>query len=65
METKSCACGKRMILRRTGNALLSMPPQWVREWWCACGRTEPAEPERDLHPRNVLMKQWEEAQDNG
>jgi len=61
-DTKDCKCGKKMILKKTGIALDSMPPIYPRVWWCGgCGHQEDGPSERGRTQKERDMERWEEA----
>lgn len=63
-QTRPCECGKKMILRSVGAALLVYPVQQPQVWWCGgCGRIEEAPPFRARTIEAAEMYHWEQAQD--
>lgn len=59
-DAKPCQrCGQSMILHDTGRLLLTYPAMREREWWCACGEREKADPVTDFLPSDP-MKRWRE-----
>lgn len=61
-ETKSCACGKKMILIGTGMVLTSYPPVYPQKWWCGgCGNQEAGPSLRGETAEQQRMRLWKEA----
>lgn len=60
IEPKVCpVCGKKMLLRRTGQVFTVRPPVYGQEWWCGCGQRTPAPDYHEPHPDDVAREQWE------
>lgn len=58
-QTRTCPrCSKQMLLRRTGEALLSSPPQYPTRWRCGCGHSEPVPTERGITPTESFNRDW-------
>lgn len=61
-ETRPCpSCGANMLLRPTGNVLLSFPAQYLTHWLCGCGHSEPGEPIREQTERERFLEDWQRA----
>lgn len=58
---KPCVCGKKMIKRYSRIVLMSQPPQYPYDWWCACGKTEEGGRERGKTAEEMDMEVWEKA----
>jgi hypothetical protein len=61
-EARVCSvCGKVMIKRDTGVALMSYPAQYPWDWWCGCGHTEPGGVRWGKTEVEMAQNEWEQA----